>query len=134
MTDQRLPANADARPDTRRGFLRGLARLPLIGGGITLIGQPTAAAEPISEALLHSYKSWLLMEHRMLSYELAKYDGALAREIERFSFCGNAGERWHFRHEMRDGDQVAGWEHQPQPSTRAAVVLSAVGCSWQEDQ
>jgi len=25
----------------RRGFLRGLASLPLIGGGVTLIGQPT---------------------------------------------------------------------------------------------
>jgi hypothetical protein len=30
------------RNDTtiRRDFLRGLAKLPLIGGGITLIGQP----------------------------------------------------------------------------------------------
>jgi hypothetical protein len=28
----------------RRGFLRALATLPLIGGGVTLIGNPTRAA------------------------------------------------------------------------------------------
>jgi hypothetical protein len=125
-----FPANADARPQSRRGFLQALSTLPLIGGGITLIGQPTAAAEPVSEALLHSYKSWLQMEHRMLSYELAKYDSEVAHIIERSSFCGNAGDRWHFRHEMIDADRIAGWERQPQPSSRAAVVLSAVGCAW----
>ncbi len=40
-------------PSDRRGFLRGLATLPLIGGGVTLIGNPTrAAAEPVTEDLL----------------------------------------------------------------------------------
>jgi len=34
-------------PNTRRGSLCGLTTLPLIGGGVTLIGQPTAAAAPI---------------------------------------------------------------------------------------
>jgi len=32
----------------RRGFLRGLAALPLIGGGVTLIGNPTRAAVVLS--------------------------------------------------------------------------------------
>ena len=39
-------------PLARRGFLRGLAHLLLIGGGVTLIGNPTAAAEPVTEELL----------------------------------------------------------------------------------
>jgi hypothetical protein len=76
--------------DTRRGFLRGLVHLPLIGGGITLIGAPSAVAEPVTKDLLYSYKSWLQMEHPRLN----------------------------------------DWESQPQPSTRAAGVLSAVGCDW----
>jgi hypothetical protein len=41
-------------PNTRRGFLRGLTAFPLIGGGVTLIGNPTAAAEPVSRDLLDS--------------------------------------------------------------------------------
>ena len=32
----------------RRSFLRQLASLPLIGGGVTLIGKPTAAAVPVT--------------------------------------------------------------------------------------
>ncbi len=40
----------------RRGFLRGLVTLPLIGGGVTLIGNPTAAAEPVTKELLVNYQ------------------------------------------------------------------------------
>ena len=36
----------------RRGFLRQLAHLPLIGGGVTLLGNPTAAAVPALGAAL----------------------------------------------------------------------------------
>ena len=36
----------------RRTCLRGLASLPLIGGGVALIGNPTAAAVPITGPLL----------------------------------------------------------------------------------
>lgn len=38
-------------PESRRGFLRGLVSLPLIGGGVTLIGAPTAAATPVTPDL-----------------------------------------------------------------------------------
>lgn len=37
-------------PSDRRGFLRGLVSLPLIGGGVALIGRP-AAPVPIVEAM-----------------------------------------------------------------------------------
>jgi hypothetical protein len=36
----------------RRGFLRGLTALPLVGGGVTLIGNPTKADVPTSDELL----------------------------------------------------------------------------------
>ena len=35
-------------PMPRRSFLAGLASLPLIGGSVTLLGQPTAAATPVT--------------------------------------------------------------------------------------
>ncbi len=110
----------------RRGFLRQLAALPLIGGSVALIGQPTAIAEPASKALLFNYKSWLHFEHRMLSYELAGHDRQRCREMERF-FTVTPGDDWHFQW---DGQGPAGWKDAPQPSTRAALVLSAVGCDW----
>jgi hypothetical protein len=56
-------------PNTRRGFLRGLASLPLIGGGVTLIGNPTRAAEPVTLDLLDAYNERLFMERRMLCIE-----------------------------------------------------------------
>jgi len=48
----------------RRGFLRNLVTLPLIGGGVTLIGNPTRAAEPVTPDLLDSYNAWLLSWRR----------------------------------------------------------------------
>src|ERR687886_251693 len=56
-------------PNTRRAFLRGLASLPLIGGGVTLIGNPTRAAEPVTPDLLEAYASWLFYERRFLRFE-----------------------------------------------------------------
>ncbi len=111
----------------RRTFLRGLAALPLIGGSVTLIGQPTSAAVPVTPDLMHSYKSWLHMEHRMVSYELAGHDSALAKEIERYHACGSPGERWHLQWSREGMRGPAGWIDAPQPSTRAAVILSAAG-------
>ena len=56
-------------PNTRRGFLRGLTTLPLIGGGVTLIGNPTKAAEPVTRHLLDCYDTWLFYERRFLRFE-----------------------------------------------------------------
>ena len=61
-------------PLARRGFLRGLAALPLVGGAVTLIGQPTAAAVLATPELLEAYRNWLHMERRMLAWEMAEGD------------------------------------------------------------
>lgn len=56
--------------NSRRGFLRGLATLPLIGGSVTLIGSPSASAVPVTKALVDSYDAWLEYERRLLQWEL----------------------------------------------------------------
>ena len=96
---------------------------------MALIGQPSAVAEPATEKLLWAYKEWLFYEHRMVSYELAEHDRPLARCIERFS---GGDLDWHFQWTGRGFRGPAGWIDAPQPSTRAALVLSAVGCDWRE--
>ncbi len=53
----------------RRSFLRGLAALPLIGGGVTLIGNPTAAAVLLTLEMLNAYNQWLFYERRLLLVE-----------------------------------------------------------------
>jgi hypothetical protein len=118
-------------PMQRRGFLRGLVSLPLIGGGVTLIGSPTAVAEPCSLSLLDRYTDWLAVE----------YGEAL---IER---CALAPSKSHsnslaimkFRREWVQDNRALNprqdrFESAPAalPSTRAALVLSAVGCNWRE--
>ena len=105
----------------RRGFLRGLAHLPLIGG-VTILGNPTKAAEPVTEELLGNYREWLQMELRFLSWEVGP------QTPERFE--ANVAGAMRFR-----SDTPAGRFHSPDtppPSRRAAVVLSAVGCGWRE--
>ena len=110
----------------RRGFLSGLASLPLIGGGVTLIGQPTAAAVPVTDDLRWAYKEWLYMEHRMLSYELAGHRQSASADYER-CFTGNVATGWHMQWAGQGNRGPAGWIDAPQPSTRAAVILSAAG-------
>ena len=102
----------------RRGFLRGLAHLPLIGGGVTLLGNPTAAAEPVTLDLLRSYSAWLHFERRFLSWELCGSDKSRFDVEDAVVWAGNPGFHYH-----------KGGTEGP-PSTRAAVVLSAVGCGW----
>ena len=108
----------------RRSFLRGLTTLPLIGGSVALIGKPVAAAVPVTHEMMESYKSWLFMEHRMLAYEMAGHDRARGLAMERYFNPNTPGFNWHFQWHGRG---PAGWDDAPQPSTRAAVVLSAAG-------
>lgn len=115
------------RSADRRSFLHGLVALPLVGGGVVLTGNPTAAAVPVTPDMMRSYKSWLHMEHRMVSYELAGYDIKLGHEIEEYHACTSPGSRWHFQWSRQGMRGPAGWIDAPQPSTRAAVILSAVG-------
>ncbi|MCJ2051241.1 hypothetical protein [Methylobacterium sp. J-070] len=104
---------------SRRGFLRGLTTLPLIGGGVSLIGQPTAVAEPVSDQLLYTYMEWLSTERRVLCHEVWPGEPNADRYVPQ----GTGATGFHFP----DG---VDWKALPGPSTRAALVLSAVGCDW----
>lgn len=55
-------------PASRRGFLSGLATLPLIGGSVALIGSPTAAAVPVTGGTIATYIAWLDGELRYLQW------------------------------------------------------------------
>jgi hypothetical protein len=107
----------------RRGFLRGLTHLPLIGGGVTILGNPTAAAEPVTEQLLDSYSEWLFYERRLLCLE--RWPGV--HHPDGFIPANTGASGYHFSL----GPER--WQDRPMPSTRAAVVLSAVGCGWKEE-
>lgn len=105
----------------RRGFLRGLATLPLIGGSVVLIGSPSAAAVPVTDALLRRYVTFVAREHASALRELAE------REMpHRFE---PGAEPWHPpMWWMPDGDLVTRCLVEgAEPSTRAAVILSAAG-------
>ena len=106
-------------PSDRRGFLRGLVSLPLIGGGVTLIGTPSAVAEPVTTRLLHEYETWLGYEHIRVSRELRPGTNATG-----VALYGPAHD-WHYDRAGRE------YRH-GEPSTRAALVLAAVGCDWRE--
>ena len=109
----------------RRGFLGGLVSLPLVGGAVTLIGQPTASAEPVTPDMLATYSDWLFYERRVLMSEMAAYDPPDARRLG--SLVGDRSDDFHFP------GMAPGWMDIPQPSTRAALVLSTVGCDWRRD-
>ncbi|MCJ2010921.1 hypothetical protein [Methylobacterium sp. J-076] len=117
-------------PANRRGFLRSLTTLPLIGGGITLIGAPSAVAEPVTERLLREYHDWLMFERS----ELAREIGGGVRS--RLSIDGVFGSalRWHRSrgHIGSDSEGRPMGDGVSFPSTRAALVLSTVGCDWRE--
>lgn len=98
---------------SRRGFLSGLATLPLIGGSVALIGAPSAVAEPVTDALLVNYESWLACELHQLARE------AHPEAPGSFTCMSVPAFRWHDKRV----DLV-------RPSTRAALILSAVGCDW----
>lgn len=102
------------RPDSRREFLRGLTTLPLIGGSVALIGNPSAVASPLTHDLMLNYETWLSCEQHALSRELRPGGPAGA-----LSSLYTPAWDWHMQH--MDGDR---------PSSRAALILSTVGCGW----
>lgn len=101
---------------SRRGFLHGLAGLPMIGGGVTIIGRPTAAAEPVTTELLDRYKSWLFAEATALGREM--YEGSSHGHL----VCPEPAFTWQWRATC-DAELA---------STRAAVILAAAGVDWTE--
>ncbi|RYC28753.1 hypothetical protein D3273_27650 [Lichenibacterium minor] len=112
---------------SRRDFLRGLVSLPLIGGGLTLTGNPTAAAVPVTPVLQDRYIAWLANEHAAALFE-RDMPGSVANE-EHLRLCTD----WHFARarvplwwfpEAPDIERVTAYS---KPSKRAAVILSAAG-------
>ena len=110
----------------RRSFLRGLASLPMIGGGVALIGQPTAAAVPVTDKLLDSYATWLHYERNWLQWERYGAEGYKDRPIPDVEVV------WHDRRNDKLFDFIpmtnpaAGHDYTGAAS-RAAVILSAAG-------
>ncbi|MGY2052243.1 hypothetical protein [Methylobacterium sp. JK268] len=103
-------------PASRRGILRGLATLPLIGGGVTLIGRPTAAAVPVTGGMLATYTAWLHFELRAAS---EAFSAPYAPHAKGFIPCMNPGALWH---------DFGDWEGEKQRARlRAPVILSAAG-------
>lgn len=117
----------------RRGFLRGLVSLPLIGGGVTLIGKPSAAAVSLTPELMSTYVAWLAREHAEALFEYQ--DVRHAREPADVTRALSDWKRdwvrqplfWFPECPAADAAVLAA-----PPSTRAAVVLSAVGCDWRQ--
>jgi hypothetical protein len=107
----------------RRGFLRGLVSLPLIGGGVTLIGRPSAVAVPVTTDLQDRYIAWLAHEHRQALCERYAEQGVrIGRLVPMFYFPA--------------APDIEAAVYAAPPSSRAAVVLSAVGCGlrWRDAQ
>jgi hypothetical protein len=104
----------------RRGILRGLAALPLVGGSVTLIGQPTASAEPVTQELLLNYNQWLWAERRVLCSHLEPH----GYELWRNPPGDNTAGAYHAV------DKIGRLLPDKGPLDRAAIVLSAVGCDW----
>jgi hypothetical protein len=143
----------------RRGFLRQLCRLPLIGGGVALLGAPTAVAEPVTPDLIDAYSRWLQLEHFLLmeeqpqpaiqmpprppmdGWDESDIRGYLGAEQRLFQVRADFQADWcNFR--ARAGMSAGGSPVErffmnrdraivsSPASTRAALVLSTVGCDW----
>ena len=109
----------------KRGFLRHLCALPMIGGSVALIGQPTAAAVPVTQHLLDAYDEWLFYERRLLHVE--RFGLNASRETTKFVPCASIAVDRFFFPSMESHSTRPPWMDQPKPSTRSALVLSAVG-------
>ena len=110
-------------PASRRGFLRGLVSLPLVGGGVAILGDPMAVAAPVTPRLLGAYSEWLRVERNLLHLELFPDADPRARP---YLVPPGAGAARHFHAPPHPGS----WRDLPPASARAALVSSAVGCDW----
>lgn len=118
---------------SRRGFLSSLARLPLIGGGLALLGQPTAAATPVTLGLMRTYRDFLSRELLTVAAEIDmirapwRHFGPAAHEHWSLSDYRTFLDRIPgVTFVCEDGPATRAVEAAP-PSTRAAVVLAAAG-------
>lgn len=126
VTDALRAMRTEPEPP-RRGFLRGLLTLPLIGGGVSLIGAPTAVAAPVTQPLMDRYVAWLAHEHRAALLEWGRMRRSLDDLAEATDWVQSAPLYWMPGDPTAISAVIAG-----KPSTRAALVLSTVGCKLPE--
>lgn len=122
-------------PGSRRGFLRGLTTLPLIGGGVALIGAPSAVAEPCTQPALEAYADWLAREYGETLIELAPLDHPGRAVLPQFyEYARQHAREWCDDNLTLTRSRRVSFERPPAapPSTRAALVLSAVGHDWRD--
>jgi hypothetical protein len=110
--------------DSRRGFLRSLAALPLIGGAVQIIGAPSAVDMPTTEGLLRWYQAFLSRENLATLAEIQLLRG-YAPEF-------NLAQRASYEHRVPmcmvpPNAAADALVNETAPSSRAALVLSAAG-------
>lgn len=107
----------------RRTFLRGLASLPLIGGSVAILGQPTRAAAPVETWMLDRYCGFLAIELRESVIQVREM--LYASHPERWP-----GIREHVEESMwaPDFPQMIARLAPHRPADRCQIVMSAVGC------
>ena len=106
----------------RRGFLRGLTTLPLIGGSVAILGQPTVAAVPVTRDMAQLYETWLGWE-RIKVCEFLHGEEGLNEALHMYR-VNDAAWRWHRR------GYKFGMDHDVplrEAAARAPVILSAAG-------
>ena len=117
-------------PMPRRGFLRALANLPLIGGSIMLLGTPSAAAVSISVDLLRKYRLFLNKELFATQIEIESVVSPF--HFANMGFSLSDPSSWSglpMWWPTPDDSVLDSLVTQKPPSSRAAVVLSAAGLS-----
>lgn len=124
----------------RRGFLRSLVSLPMLGGGVALIGAPSAVAEPITTGLMDAYRRFLGAEMGKLSEEFPYRELPLIGpkpdqrdELAYYRWCRETvakHDAWKADLQRRSAETRAMPVFKSRASTRAALVMSAVGLDW----
>ena len=103
---------------TRRSILRGAFQLSVLGASVPLITRRVFAREEtlITPQILSAYSCWLYYKRRLLMDEMFPGKG---REVMEFIPLTAGADHFHFP----SGGPADGL----QPSTKAALVLSAMG-------
>lgn len=112
-------------------ILRSLTTLPLVGGSVAVIGNPTAVDFEPTPVMLEAYSAWLNFELTYLNASIlppTRHGGVSMAVATR-----NDGAKFHLR-EMASspsGSMEAAWQRLGLAAQRrAALVLSTVGCGW----
>ncbi len=113
-------------PLSRRAVLGSLTTAPLIGGTVPLIGSP---AVPLTMPLMDRYCAWLAHEHRAALLEWGRMRGNSDDLAEATAWVQSAPLYGY----GVSGDRAAICAVMAgPPSTRAALVISTVGCKLPE--